>query len=113
MRLSNRAHISRPWRIHELTSDFRLEDVWQLPGTVGPGDFLSLVQSFASRDPSQDSFGATRILFAIRSKVGELLGWDRPDAGINSRVPTLCNRLPADLRDTPGPDFDALPFSPL
>jgi hypothetical protein len=27
MRLPNTAHTSRPWRIHELTRDFRLEDV--------------------------------------------------------------------------------------
>jgi hypothetical protein len=31
MRLPNNAHTSRPWRIHELTHDFRLEDVWALP----------------------------------------------------------------------------------
>src|SRR4029079_2926219 len=30
------------------------------------------------------------------------------------RVPTLRDRLPVDLRDAPsGPDFDALPFTPL
>jgi hypothetical protein len=30
------------------------------------------------------------------------------------RVPTLRDRLPADLREAPsGPDFDALPFTPL
>jgi hypothetical protein len=28
-------------------------------------------------------------------------------------VPTLRDRLPADLRDTGGPDFDELPFEPL
>jgi hypothetical protein len=55
-----------------------------------------------------------RTLFAIRWKVGQLLGWDGPDAGIGSRVPTLCDRLPVDLREAPsGPDFDALPFSSL
>jgi hypothetical protein len=31
MRLPNSAHTSRPWRIHELTRDLRLEDVWALP----------------------------------------------------------------------------------
>ena len=50
----------------------------------------------------------------IRWKVGELLGWDGPDAGVGSRVPTLRDRLPADLRDAPsGPDFAALPFTSL
>jgi hypothetical protein len=114
MRLPNTAHISRPWRIHELTRDFRLEDVWALPGTGGPDDFPQLVQGIASGDPSQSSSRAVRTLFAIRWKLGELLGWDGPDAGLGSRVPTLGDRLPADLRDAPsGPDFDALPFTSL
>jgi hypothetical protein len=34
MRLPNTAQISRPWRIHELTRDFWLEDVWALPTPV-------------------------------------------------------------------------------
>ena len=68
----------------------------------------------ASLDASHGSSRAVRTLFAIRWKVGEILGWDRPDAGLGSRVPTLRDRLPADLRDAPpGPDFDALPFTSL
>jgi uncharacterized protein DUF2867 len=47
-------------------------------------------------------------------KLGELLGWDDADAGLGSRVPTLRDRLPVDLRDAPsGPDFAALPFTSL
>ena len=55
MRLPNAAHTSRPWRIHELTRDFRLEDVWALPTPGGPDDFPRLVQMIASGDPSQRS----------------------------------------------------------
>ncbi len=44
MRLPNTAHTSRPWRIHERTRDFRLEDVWALPAPGGPDDFPRLVQ---------------------------------------------------------------------
>jgi hypothetical protein len=114
MRLPNSAHTSRPWRIHELTRDFRLEDVWALPTPGGPDDFPRLVQLAASLDPSQSSSRAVHTLFAIRWKLGELLGWDDPDAGLGSRVPTLRDRLPTDLRDVPsGPDFDALPFTSL
>ena len=36
MKLPKSAHFSRPWRIHELTRDFRLEDVWALPTPGGP-----------------------------------------------------------------------------
>ena len=114
MRLPNTEHASRPWRIHELTRDFRLEDVWELPATGGPDDFHRLVQRFASGDPSQGPSRAVRALFAIRWKVGALLGWDGPDAGASSGSGTLRDRLPADLRDGPsGPTFDTLPFKPL
>jgi len=86
MRLPNTAHTSRPWRIHELTRDFRLEDVWVLPTTGGPDDFPRLVRQFASGERSQGgSSGAARTLWAIRWKLGELLGWDDPDAGPDSR----------------------------
>jgi len=114
MRLPNAAHTSRPWRIHELTPDFRLEDVWELPTPGGPGDFARLVQLIASGGASPGSSRAARTLWAIRWKVGELLGWDAPAAGLGSRVRTLRDRLPADLRDAAsGPDFDALPFASL
>jgi class 3 adenylate cyclase len=42
MRLPNSVHTSRPWRIHEFTRDFRLEDVWELPGVGGPDAFPRL-----------------------------------------------------------------------
>jgi hypothetical protein len=114
MRLPNAAHESRPWRIHELTHDFRLEDVWELPTPGGPHDFPRLVQGIVSGDLSQGSSLVVRALFAVRWKIGELLGWDGPDTGLGSRVPTLRDRLPMDLRDAPaGPDFDALPFTSL
>jgi len=114
MRLPNTAHTARPWRIHELTRDFRLEDVWALPTPGGPEDFPRLVQLMTSDDPSQRSSGTVRTLLAIRWKLGKLLGWDGPDSGLGSRVPTLRDRLPMDLREIPsGPDFEAIPFSPL
>jgi hypothetical protein len=37
MKLPETAHTSRPWRIHEIAPDFRLEDVWELSTRgVGP-----------------------------------------------------------------------------
>jgi Protein of unknown function (DUF2867) len=114
MRLPDSAHTSRPWRIHELSRDFELEDVWELPTPGGPDDFHCLVEGFASADPSESASAPVRALFALRWKLGDLLRLDRPDAGIGSRVPTLRDRLPADLREAaPGPEFDELPFRPL
>ena len=113
MRLANAAHTSRPWRIHEIARDFRPEDVWVLPTPGGRDDFPRLVELIASLDPSRGSSAAVRALFAIRWKLGELFGWDGPDAGSRSRVPTLRDRLPVDLRETPSPDSAALPFTSL
>jgi hypothetical protein len=115
MRLPNTAHTSRRWRIHELAADFRLEDVWALPTPGGPDDFPRLVRQVTSGERVEDGLsGAAGALWALRWKLGELLGWDRPGAGLGTRVPTLRDRLPADLRDAqPGPDFDGLPFRPL
>jgi hypothetical protein len=114
MRIPDTTHTSQPWRIHELTRDFRLEDVWALPMPSGPDAFPQLVRGIASTDPSHGSSVTVRTLWAIRWKLGELLGWDATDAGLGSRVPTLRDRLPADLRGAPpGPDFEALPFTSL
>jgi len=111
-RLPNSAHTSRPWRIHEITADFRLEDVWALPVRGEKSDFPALVQGFAAGDPSQ-SYWPVRALWTIRWRVGELLGWDDAETGLGERVPTLRQRLPGDLLDAPGPDFDTLPFTSL
>jgi hypothetical protein len=115
MRLPHSAHTSRPWRIHELTRDFRIEDVWALPTPGGPDDFPLLVQAFAAADPSQSPSAAIRTLFSIRWKVGGLLGWDDDKTGVGTRVPTLRDRLPADLRDAApsAAEFAALPFDSL
>jgi Protein of unknown function (DUF2867) len=113
MRLPESAHTDRPWRIHELTPDFRLEDVWALPTPGGRDDFPLLVERFTSGDPAQEFGGVSKWLWDLRWKIGELFGWDDPDKGIGSRVPTLRDRLPADLREAQGPDFETLPFTPL
>ena len=127
MKLPNTTHTSRRWRIHELTRDFRLEDVWALPTPGGPHDFPRLVR-FATDRPVElnaqgkyvgDGSGGivsriSRALFKLRWKLGELLGWDDRDSGVGRRVATLRDRLPADLRDGPrGPDLDSVPMTSL
>ena len=113
-RLPDSAHTSHPWRIHELTQDFRLEDVWGLPTLGGREDFPRLVEMLAATDPAVSGSSVARALWAIRWKLGELLGWDDPDEGVGGRVGTLRDRLPEDLREAPtGPEFTAVPFESL
>jgi hypothetical protein len=112
-RLPNSAHTSHAWRIHEITGDFHLEDVWALPVHGEESEFPALVGGFTSGDPAQSASRLSRALWTIRWKVGELFGWDEAETGPGKRVPTLRQRLPKDLLDTPRPDFDTLPFTSL
>ena len=114
MRLPASEHTSRPWRIHEIAPDFRVEDVWALPTPGGPGDFPLLVERFAAGNPSHSGSPLVRFLFALRWKLGALFGWDDAKAKPGSGPPSLRERLPAELREGPrGPDFATLPFQPL
>jgi len=74
VRLPNSAHTSRPWRIHELTRDFRLEDVWALPTPGSPEDLPRLVQQITAGDtstnPSRAAPGAVRDPVAGRGAAG-------------------------------------------
>ncbi len=112
-RLPRSAHSSRPWRIHELTRDFEIEDVWALPTPGGKDDFQALVRGATTLDPEESNSRAVRALFALRWKLGELFGWDDDDSGLGRRVPTLSDRLPADLRETTPAAHSSLPFTPL
>jgi hypothetical protein len=114
-RLPVTEHTSRPWRIHELTPDFRVLDVWAIraPGSE-PDDFpvmLAAIQAAGEREPL-----LVRFLFAVRWKLGALLGWDDPQEGLaeGGRVTALCERLPDDLRQPiSGTPVPGLPFTQL
>src|SRR3954454_15771093 len=113
-KLPNSEQTSRPWRIHELTQDFHLLDVWALPTPGGPDDFPRLVEIVAAGDSSDTPSSAARALWAIRWKLGELFGWDEVEAKDLPDWQMLRDRLPDDLRDGPtGPEFETLPFEPV
>jgi hypothetical protein len=110
-RLGTAEHTARPWRIHEVATDFHVLDVWALPTPGGPDDFGHLVRLMATLDPAQTS-PVVRALFAIRWTIGRVFGLDRKETGLGARVRRLRDRLPADLADTPS-DFDTHLFTPL
>jgi hypothetical protein len=88
--------------------------VWALPTPGAEGDFPALVESFASGDPERDSGVVVRALWTIRWTLGRALGWDTPGTGVDARVISLRDRLPADLRAaSAGPELGKLPFRPL
>ena len=114
MRLPDSEYTSRPWRIHGITPDFRLEDVWAIRAPGQPDEFRQLIAGFAAFDPGADSSArSVRGLFALRWKLGEWLGWDRERNGLGERVDSLTDRLPAELRAHGGPAIQGTPFRSL
>lgn len=115
MRIPNAAHTEQPWRIHEIAPDFRIEDVWayRTPG-AGPDDFPTMIAALmASNEPGRVDV-LTRFLFAVRWRLGALFGWDEGAQAVGTRVPSLRERLPADLRDGPtGRKDPNIPFTPV
>jgi hypothetical protein len=105
VRLPNTAHTSRPWRIHELTHDFAVEDVWALPTPGGPDELPRLVSLIASGNFPGDAPSVVRTLWQARWTIGALLHWDGRGTGVRRRVNSLKDRLPSDLRAADGPDF--------
>lgn len=111
-RLPRAAHTAQPWLIHEIAGDFRLEDVWALPCPgAGPDDF-PLLLSAVDGGFTQGVSAPARLLFWLRFKLGTLLRLDRGPSGLGTRVPSLRDRLPEDLRDavppSQGSDFTLL-----
>ncbi|WP_030675269.1 DUF2867 domain-containing protein [Streptomyces sp. NRRL B-1347] len=107
MRIPRTAHTAQPWRIHEFTPDFRIEDVWSFRAPdAGPDDFPVMVEALKTAYDTRKEPAAVRFLFAVRWKLGALLGWDTPQAGFGGRVASLRDRLPLDLARTAN---DAVP----
>jgi hypothetical protein len=116
LRLPASAHTSQQWRIHELAGDFRLEDVWAVPTPGGPDDFGKLLQLLTARDGPlrRSSSSSVRALWAARRVLGALFGWDNAPPGRDGRLPTLRDRLPADLSCAgDSRDLQMAPFTTL
>lgn len=104
----------RPWRIHEFTEGFDVEDVWAVDVSAKADEFPRMVDLITSVDTAESPSAAVRFLFAARWKLGEWFGWDDEDDGLDHRVPSLRAALPAELAATVDPGrFRALPFTPL
>ncbi len=120
-RLPREAHTSRPWLIHQIASEFDVLDVWTLPTPGGAGDFSRLIAVMRVLDAERSS-PVVQALFAARWALGRLFRWDESSDGIDSRVPSLRERLPVgcggsgslvDEADSSPSDPSAGRFTPL
>ncbi len=111
MKVPVAAHTRHPWRIHELTTNFEVLDVWSFraPG-AGPDDLATVFATVQATAAQPRRLSLTRLLFAVRWRLGQVFGWDDmpPDAQ------PLSTRLPADLlQPTSGTPAPGLPFTLL
>lgn len=109
-RLPDSAHTERPWFAHELAPDFAVDDVWaiEMPAATA-GDFdraLALLGTTFSGEISP----VTRLLFAVRWRLGAVFGWDEAKGA--ARVRSVAERLPERLRTTGTPPPGQL-FAPV
>jgi len=113
-RLPRTAHRALPWRIHEIAPDFEIEDVWsyRAPG-AGPDDFGAMLAAIRAAGGPGSSSRLSHALFALRWRLGKLFGWDNERGGLGSRVSSLRDRLPEDLRGTAETDPPGSPFTSL
>jgi hypothetical protein len=102
MRVPNAVHEQRSWVMGRIAPDFRLMDVWELPVEGGREQFAEFLETMASFDVTHEGSSASRFLFWVRLRLGQLLGWDdgvaRPIPGCTET--SLADRLPAELRGT-------------
>ncbi len=110
MKLHTAAHAAMPWRVHDFTDDFEVEDVWafRTPG-AGPDDFPVMLAAMRSAGRITQMAWPARALFAARWKLGALFGWDRPSSAVGARVTSLRARLPSDI-PAGGGDSEDLPL---
>ena len=125
MRIPNSVHEARPWRIHEIVPDFRLEDLWALPASGRADEFDSLLRLGSSMDPASATSLPARTLWRIRDLLGRWFDLGTITEGVGDgpaeKLPipgtdetTLADRLPDDLRGTATDiDFGSVPFVPL
>lgn len=102
MRVPNAVHGEGSWVMSAIAPDFRLMDVWELPACGTREQFGDFLEAMASFDVTSEGSAASRFLFWLRLRLGDLLGWEdgkaRPIPGCTET--SLVERLPAELRGT-------------
>ena len=108
MRLPVTAHSSRPWRIHELTRDFRLEDVWRCRRRAVRT--ISRCWSGSPRATRRTAHRAPPRAVGDPVEARRAAGVGRRRRGRRRQGADAARPAARDLRDGQrGPEFDSLP----
>lgn len=77
MRIDATEHTKQDWIAHGLMSDFKIEDVWQLPVELQPNHDLSVLQGrFSNALSTTEGKGLPGKLFQFRMFLGRVFNWD-------------------------------------
>ncbi len=100
MRVAREEFRSLGLEVHGILNDVPLHDVWaiDLPGG-GDGRTISDVRSLIAGENLRAVNPAVRVLFALRSRVGQLFGWDSDIQTIHQYQDTsYIHRLSGDVK---------------
>ena len=101
MKLPDAAHTSRPWRIHEIAPTSGSRTCGRCRRPAAPDDFPLLVRGYRPADPAEARRAPPARSGDPAGGSGSCSAGTSQDTGLGSSVPTLRDRLPADLRDAP------------
>ena len=102
--LPKEKHLNKPWRVHELASDFELHDTWVVSLPLGESEednFAAFHKMFVENGTKTDSWIVDK-LFRLRFFLGRVFGWDtREELTIpGTREGSLLERLTAEDIET-------------
>lgn len=71
------SHLQQPWQAHEITSGFRIEDVWHLPIKIHPDTPIANIQNtFVEAIGQIGNQGFAGLLFRFRNWLGRIFHWE-------------------------------------
>lgn len=83
-------HLAQPWLAHQLTKDYRIEDVWLLPIVLDDAHQVDDVQqTFVQAIRQIETQGFAGWLFKFRKWLGQVFGWDEPTDSQKMKPPGL------------------------
>lgn len=78
IKIDEKHHLTQPWKVHDLLSDFKLEDVWRVPVVLQEHhSFAVFLDAFTKSNNRVIKAGSLAgLLFKLRLFLGKIFKWD-------------------------------------
>ena len=78
IRIDKSEHLKHPWKVHDLLTDFEIEDVWHIPVELEASHSLKLFhEQFRQATKELTIKGPAGWLFQFRFFLGKIFKWER------------------------------------